>query len=421
MTRIKSDALGFFGEYGGIFVSEMLRPAIDQLRDTFEEAAEDSNFLADYSALLSSFCGRPTPLTPAVNLSKQLSGGRAQIFLKREDLNHSGAHKMNNVLGQGLLMERLGKKRVIAETGAGQHGVATAIMAAKFGYQATIYMGAEDVQRQYSNVFWMRQLGAEVIAVTDGTATLKDAINAALRDWAEHYETTHYCLGTACGPAPYPEMVSFFQSVISEELLEQTLKATGKRPSRIYASVGGGSNAMGAFYHSIQDKAVKLIGVEAAGKGIHTTQHATRLGDYGGIGKPIGIKGVSQGYCTVFLQDEDGQMKDTYSIAAGLDYVGVSPIIAHLNKTGNIAMTQAADDAVLEAFRSMLQYEGVIPALESSHAVAGMIADAPDFSQDEIVVVVISGRGDKDLFNMADALWDQELKQFMIRRGAECL
>lgn len=407
-----ADKNGFFGEFGGTFISEMLYPAIQEIRLSFEQIKQDPSFRTSLLSLFQNFSGRPTPLTHAENLSALLTDGNAHIYLKREDLNHSGAHKMNNVLGQGLLMKRLGKTRVIAETGAGQHGVATAIMAAKFGYTAVIYMGEEDIQRQYSNVFWMKQLGAEVISVDSGTATLKDAINAALRDWAENYETTHYCLGTACGPAPYPEMVSYFQSIISEEILSQVDTLYGRSPDRIYACIGGGSNAMGAFYHSTANMNTQLIGVEAAGKGLESGKHAARLA--GGEG----VKGVSQGYSTIFLQNEDGQMKDTWSIAAGLDYIGISPIIANLHKKGRVVVKSATDQEVLSAFQMMLKHEGIIPALESSHAIAGMIADAPNFKTGEIIVVVISGRGDKDIFNMAEALNDQELLLFMKRKGA---
>lgn len=416
MKYIHGDNKGHFGPFGGAYVSEMLYPAIAELQEAFTNLVEDESFAKELHDLFQNFSGRPTPLTSANQLSELLTQGKAKIYLKREDLNHSGAHKMNNVLGQGLLMNRIGKKRVIAETGAGQHGVATAIMAAKFGFQATIYMGAEDVERQYTNVFWMRQLGAEVISVESGTRTLKDAINAALRDWASHYPTTHYCLGTACGPRPFPEMVNYFQSIIGKEIKAQFQDQVrqggstpldssqvgstelGAVPDRIYACVGGGSNALGAFTHFIDDPQTRLIGVEAGGKGLEGEEHAARIA--GGSGK----FGISQGYSTLFLQTDEGQMKDTWSIAAGLDYVGVSPILADLHRLKRVEMTAATDKEVLEAFKLMVKSEGIIPALESSHAVAAMIRDAKTFKDGERVVVMISGRGDKDFYNISKIL-----------------
>lgn len=403
MNYIKSDLTGHFGTFGGAYVSEMLYPAILELQETFITLVKDETFAAELKDLFQNFAGRPTPLTYAEQLSQILTQGRAKIYLKREDLNHSGAHKMNNVLGQGLLMKRIGKKRVIAETGAGQHGVATAIMAAKFGFEATIYMGAEDVERQSTNVFWMRQLGAEVIAVESGTRTLKDAINSALRDWAANYPTTHYCLGTACGPKPFPEMVNYFQSIIGKEIKEQfNLVSPEGSPSRIYACVGGGSNALGAFTHFIDNPKTRLIGVEAGGKGIDGDEHAARIA--GGAGK----YGISQGYATLFLQNPEGQMKDTWSIAAGLDYVGISPILADLHEKNRVEMTAATDDEVLAAFKLMVRSEGIIPALESSHAVAAMIREAKTFEAGENVIVMISGRGDKDYHNISKVLEREE-------------
>jgi tryptophan synthase beta chain len=296
-------------------------------------------------------------------LSKQLGG--AQIWLKREDLNHSGAHKINNVLGQGLLVKRMGKKRIIAETGAGQHGLATAIMAARMGLQATIYMGADDIERQYSNVFWMRQLGSEVVGVTTGARTLKEALDEAMRDWAASVETTHYVLGTACGPAPFPELVSYFQSVISHEIRQQFLDQVGQLPDEVVACVGGGSNAMGAFAAFLDDADVKLVGVEAGGLSHNKGEHSIRM--MADTAEP----GIAQGYKTLFLQDEDGQLGDTHSIAAGLDYVGVSPILAHLSRTGRVTPESATDAEVTEAFSLLMKNEGIIPALESSHGLAG--------------------------------------------------
>ncbi len=395
MKYIQSDEKGHFGPYGGVYVSEMLYPAIEELQIAFREIVSDEAFMQELLQLYQNFSGRPTPLTPANGLSQILTGGRASIYLKREDLNHSGAHKLNNVLGQGLLMKKIGKTRVIAETGAGQHGVATAIMAAKFGFQATIYMGAEDIERQYPNVFWMRQLGAEVVSVESGSKTLKDAINAALGDWAANYPTTHYCLGTACGPNPFPEMVNYFQSIIGKEIKSQLSKQV---PDRIYACVGGGSNALGAFTHFLESGQTRLIGVEGGGKGLEGTAHASRIA--GGSGR----FGVSQGYATLFLQTEEGQMRDTWSIAAGLDYVGISPILAELHRQGKVEMTAASDQEVLDAFKLMVKTEGIIPALESSHAIAAMIKDADTFKENETIVVLISGRGDKDFFNISKIL-----------------
>jgi tryptophan synthase beta chain len=401
---------GYFGRFGGRFIPEILLPAMVQLENAYAEIKEDEEFRKEFLDLLHNYSGRPTPLTFAKNLTEYF--GRAKIYIKREDLNHSGAHKITNVLGQGLLMKKLGKTRVIAETGAGQHGVATAIMAAKFGYKATIYMGAEDVKRQYSNVFWMKQLGAEVVAVESGTATLKDAINEALRDWASSFDETHYCLGTACGPYPFPEMVTFFQQVISEEMRAQILEKEGRLPSRVYACLGGGSNAMGAFYHFLPDEGVKLIAVEGGGKGKESGEHASRIAYDGGI------LGVSQGYKTLFIQDDDGQMLDTWSISAGLDYTGVSPIIAHFAETGRVDVEAAMDDDVISAFRLVVSKEGLMPALESSHAFAGMIADIESTTKDDVVIVNMSGRGDKDIFNIAEALDDPDWKEYVSTRGA---
>lgn len=397
---------GFFGPYGGAFIPEILMPPVKELQEMFVLLQNDQDFYNEYISLLKDFSGRPTPLTYAENLTKHF--GKGKIYIKREDLNHSGAHKINNVMGQGLMMKRLGKKRVIAETGAGQHGIATAIMAAKMGYEATIYMGAEDVKRQYPNVFWMKQLGATVIPVTDGTATLKDAINAAMRDWATNFDTTHYCLGTACGPYPFPELVTFFQRIIGLEAKEQMMEKEGQLPTKIYACVGGGSNAMGIFEPFIDTGRVDLIGVEAGGTGKH---HASR------IASEEGVLGVAQGYKTLFLQDENGQMEDTYSIAAGLDYTGVSPLLAYLNDIGCVQMIQAEDDKVIEAFKLVLQKEGIIPALESSHAFAGLFSQIDKLNDDDLVVVNLSGRGDKDIFNMGEALEDDLFKAYVKDKG----
>lgn len=400
---------GFFGKYGGRYAPEILIPALEELDQVFREISNSNEFYKEYYSLLQDFSGRPTPLTYAKNLTEHF--GRAKIYIKREDLNVSGAHKINNVIGQGLLVKKLGKKRVIAETGAGQHGVATSIMAAKMGYEATIYMGAEDVKRQYPNVFWMKQLGAEVISVETGTATLKDAINEALRDWATNFDTTHYVLGTACGPRPFPEMVTFFQSVISKEMKNQMIEKEGRLPQRVYACLGGGSNAMGAFKEFIEDSEVELIAVEAGGKGKDGDKHASRIA-YG-----TGTDGITQGYRTVFLQNEDGQMQDTWSIAAGLDYVGVSPIIANLSEEKRVRVVAAKDDDVIDAFRLVVSKEGLIPALESTHAFAALFSEIESTSSDDVVVVNMSGRGDKDIFNIGEALNDDMWKQFIIERG----
>ena len=405
---IRSDN-GYFGEFGGRFVPEILLPALTELEDLFFELRDQPSFWQEYLDLTQEFSGRPTPLTPLRRLSKQLGG--AQIWLKREDLNHSGAHKVNNVLGQGLLVQRMGKKRVIAETGAGQHGLATAIVAARLGLQATIYMGADDIERQYSNVFWMRQLGAEVVDVKTGSRTLKEALDEALRDWAASVETTHYVLGTACGPAPFPEMVAYFQSVISAEIKQQALEKIGRLPDEIVACVGGGSNALGAFSAFLDDTDVELIGVEAGGISLEEGQHSVRMLE------GTAETGIAQGYKTLFLQNDDGQLGETHSIAAGLDYVGVSPILAHLSKTGRVIPESASDDEVTDAFQLLMQTEGIIPALESSHALAGGFKRAKEMRSDQHIVINLSGRGDKDIFNIARAFPQPEWGDFLQREA----
>ncbi|MDT8445914.1 MAG: tryptophan synthase subunit beta [bacterium] len=399
-----SPKVGYFGPYGGQFIPEILRTTFDELEVVYQQARADASFWQEYVRLMQTYSCRPTPITYAENLSRQFGG--AQIYIKREDLNHTGAHKANNVMGQGLLMRRMGKKRVIAETGAGQHGVATATMAAKFGFSCRVYMGAEDVERQRPNVFWMEQLGAEVVAVTDGTQTLKDAINEAFRDWAGNMDSTHYCLGTACGPHPFPEMVSWFQSIIGIEAKAQFHQLTFKQPDRVYACVGGGSNAMGIFAGFLNEEDVELIGVEAGGKGIETGQHAARLASKDAR---VGVVG----YKTMFLQDEDGQMKDTHSVAAGLDYVGVSPILAHHHETGRVRFEAATDAEVIEAAQLLIRNEGIIPALESSHALAQAFKEAKTLSPDQNILINLSGRGDKDIFTIADAFGDDKWKEFI--------
>ena len=405
---IRSDN-GFFGEFGGRFVPEILLPALTELEELFFGLRDDPAFWQEYLTLTQEFSGRPTPLTPLRRLSKQLGG--AQIWLKREDLNHSGAHKINNVLGQGLLVQRMGKQRVIAETGAGQHGLATAIMAARLGLEATIYMGAEDIERQYSNVFWMRQLGSTVVGVTTGAQTLKEALDEALRDWAASVENTHYVLGTACGPAPFPELVSYFQSVISAEIKEQAMRQMGRLPDEIVACVGGGSNAMGAFAAFLEDPEVTLVGVEAGGLSLKDGEHSIRLS------QNTGETGIAQGYKTLFLQNSDGQLGDTHSIAAGLDYVGVSPILAHLSQQGRVIPDSATDAEVTEAFSLLMKTEGIIPALESAHAVAGGFKRAQQMTAEQNLVINLSGRGDKDIFTVARAFPQPEWAGFLQREA----
>jgi tryptophan synthase beta chain len=395
---------GYYGGYGGAFIPEILHATIEELITIFDQVKDDPAFWKEYTELMSSYSCRPTPLTFAENLTNYFKG--AQIYIKREDLNHTGAHKANNVMGQGLLVKRMGKSRVIAETGAGQHGVATATMAAKFGFKCTVYMGEVDVERQRPNVFWMERLGAEVIPVCAGTRILKDAINEALRDWVSNMDSTHYVLGTACGPHPFPEMVTYFQSIIGKEAREQILSVKGNLPTRVYACVGGGSNALGIF-SAFFDDPVELVGVEAGGEGLDTGRHAARLssGD--------SSIGIAQGFKTYFLQTVEGQMKETHSVAAGLDYVGVSPILANLKETGRIRFEAETDEVVLDALSLTMQKEGLIPALESAHAFARAFKEAPDLSSDDIIIINMSGRGDKDIFTIADAFDDPNWKEFI--------
>ena len=403
--------MGYYGRFGGAFIPEILSATLEQLQAAFEEARKDPHFWSTYQSLMSTYSCRPTPLTYAENLSRHLGG--PQIYLKREDLNHTGAHKLNNVIGQGLIVDRMGKSRVIAETGAGQHGVATATMAAKFGYSCTIYMGEVDVARQRPNVFWMEQLGARVVPVKDGARILKDAINEALRDWSANMDTTHYVLGTACGPHPFPEMVSYFQTIVGLEVRDQVVEQAGRSPSRVYACVGGGSNALGIFNGFIDNSEVELVGVEAGGEGLESNKHATRLAS----GR--GSVGVAQGYKTYFLQDDDGQMLETHSVAAGLDYIGVSPILSAYHEEGRIRFEAATDAEVLEATRLIMKKEGIIPALESAHALAGAFRETGEMSRDDVVIVNLSGRGDKDIFTIADALGDTAWKSFIMTKAEE--
>jgi tryptophan synthase beta chain len=379
-----------FGPYGGQFVPETLMPALDDLEAAFVEAMADASFMAEYRRLLRTYVGRPTALTHAGRLTERLGG--AQVYLKREDLAHSGAHKINNALGQALLAKLMGKRRVVAETGAGQHGVASATAAALLGLECVVYMGTVDMARQQPNVFRMKLLGAEVRPVDAGTRTLKDAINEAIRDWVTNVNTTHYLLGSALGPHPYPTMVRDFQSVIGQEARAQMLELTGRLPNACIACVGGGSNAIGLFQAFRDDREVDLIGVEAGGEGIASGKHAARFADPG-----LGRLGVLHGTKTFVLQDADGQIAATHSISAGLDYAAVGPEHAYLRDLGRAHYTYATDNEALEAFSLLCRLEGIIPALESAHAVAEAVKRAPRMSQDAILLVNLSGRGDKDL------------------------
>jgi tryptophan synthase beta chain len=379
-----------FGPYGGQFVPETLMPALIELEQAFVEARNDPAFQQEFNHLLASYVGRPTPLTYARRLSEQLGG--AQIYLKREDLAHTGAHKINNALGQALLVKRMGKRRIVAETGAGQHGVASATSAALLGLECVVYMGSVDMQRQEPNVFRMELLGAEVRPVTSGTKTLKDAINEAIRDWVTNVQDTHYLLGSALGPHPYPTMVREFQSVIGREAREQMLADVGRLPDAVIACVGGGSNAIGIFSAFLEDEAVELIGVEAGGDGIESGRHAARFGD-----PSRGRVGVIHGTKTYVLQDEDGQIAETHSVSAGLDYAAVGPEHAMLRDTERAFYTSATDEEALAAFSQLCQLEGIIPALESAHAIAEALKRAPHMRKDQVILVNLSGRGDKDL------------------------
>ncbi len=400
---------GYFGQWGGAYIPEVLYETFQELNRVFETARGDASFWRQYVELMSTYSCRPTPLTRADNLSELFGGGR--IYIKREDLNHTGAHKANNVMGQGLLVQRMGKSRVIAETGAGQHGVATATMAAKFGFDCTIYMGEEDVERQRPNVFWMEKLGATVVPVIDGARTLKDAINEAFRDWVTNMDTTHYVMGTVCGPHPFPVMVAWFQSIIGLEVRQQILDACGRLPARVYACVGGGSNAMGIFQGFLNDRDVQLVGVEAGGHGLDSGQHAARLAGHDGSA------GVAQGYKTMFLQNDDGQMLDTHSVAAGLDYIGVSPILTDLWEKGRVRFAAATDKEVMAALDLTMKQEGIIPALESAHGFVQAFKEAPELTADDAIIINMSGRGDKDIFTIAHAFGDPSWKEFIVKRA----
>ncbi|MEI8161914.1 MAG: tryptophan synthase subunit beta [Betaproteobacteria bacterium] len=387
------DAGGHFGPYGGIFVAETLMPALTELREAYAAAQADAEFRAEFDYELKHYVGRPSPIYHARRWSGLLGG--AQIFLKREDLNHTGAHKINNCIGQALLARRMGKPRVIAETGAGQHGVATATVAARYGMECVVYMGAEDIRRQAANVYRMKLLGARVVPVESGSKTLKDALNEAMRDWVTNIGNTFYIIGTVAGPHPYPMMVRDFQAVIGEECKTQMPELAGRQPDAVIACVGGGSNAMGIFYPYIPLTGVKLIGVEAAGHGLDTGKHSASL--------TAGRSGVLHGNRTYLLQDENGQVIETHSISAGLDYPGVGPEHAWLKDSGRAEYVTISDGEALQAFHDLCHFEGIIPALESSHALAYAAKLAPTLAKDKMLLVNLSGRGDKDMHTVAEA------------------
>src|SRR5437764_14461280 len=386
------DARGHFGPYGGAFVAETLTHALDELRDAYERARADAAFQAEFHYELKHYVGRPSPIYHAKRLSEVCGG--AQIYIKREDLNHTGAHKINNTVGQALLARRMGKKRVIAETGAGMHGVATATVAARYGMECVVYMGTEDVARQVQNVYRMKLLGATVVPVDSGSRTLKDALNEAMRDWVTNVDSTFYIIGTVAGPHPYPMMVRDFQRVIGDECIEQMQELAGRQPDAVIACVGGGSNAMGIFYPYIKDEATRLIGVEAAGQGLESGKHAASLS--------AGSPGVLHGNRTYLLQDANGQITETHSISAGLDYPGVGPEHSYLKDIGRAEYVAITDDDALKAFHHLCRTEGIIPALESSHAVAYAMKLAPTLRSDQHLLVNLSGRGDKDIGTVAD-------------------
>jgi tryptophan synthase beta chain len=388
------DIKGHFGQFGGRYVAETLMPALLELEEAYRVAQADPTFQQEIDYYLTHYVGRPSPLYFARRLTEQLGG--AKIYLKREDLNHTGAHKINNTVGQALLAKRMGKKKVIAETGAGQHGVATATVAALFGMECDVFMGTEDMRRQSLNVFRMKLLGARVHGVTSGTATLKDAMNDALRYWVTNVRDTFYVIGTVAGPHPYPEMVRDFQAVIGSETKEQILALEGRLPDLAIACIGGGSNAMGLFYPFVNDKSVQLVGVEAAGHGVESGKHAASIS--------AGKVGVLHGNKTFLLQDDDGQIAHAHSISAGLDYPGVGPEHALLHEIGRAQYVSITDDEALAGFKRLTECEGIIPALESAHAIAHVMKIAPTLPKDAIIVVCLSGRGDKDIHTVADAM-----------------
>ncbi|MBI0165676.1 MULTISPECIES: tryptophan synthase subunit beta [Snodgrassella] len=386
------DEQGFFGEHGGLFVSETLIAALTELKQVYYAAKADPAFWAQYHEDLKYYVGRPSPVYYARRLSDYLGG--AQIYLKREDLNHTGAHKINNTIGQALLAQRMGKKRVIAETGAGQHGVASATVAARFGLECTVFMGTEDIRRQAPNVYRMKLLGAQVVGVDSGSCTLKDAMNEALREWVARVDDTYYIIGTSAGPMPYPEMVRDFQCVIGNEAIQQMQEAIGRQPDVAVACVGGGSNAIGLFYPYINVTETRLVGVEAGGLGLSGSQHAAPISSH----SPMGVLHGFRGY---LMQDENGQVMNTHSVSAGLDYPGVGPEHGLLHDIGRVEYEAMGDEAAMEAFHLLCHKEGIIPALESSHALAWAVANAPKMSSDEVILVNLSGRGDKDINTVA--------------------
>jgi len=386
------DEKGHFGEFGGRYVSETLIPALTELQNSYEEAKKDPNFQKEIDYYLKNYVGRPTPLYFAECMTKELGG--AKIYLKREDVCHTGAHKINNTVGQALLAERMNKNRIIAETGAGQHGVATATVSALFKKDCTVYMGEEDTRRQAINVIRMELLGTKVFPVTSGTKTLKDAMNEAMRDWVTNVRDTFYIIGSVAGPHPYPMMVRDFQSVIGREAKRQILEIEGRLPDLLVACVGGGSNAMGLFYPFVENEEVKKLGVEAAGLGIDTEHHSATIS--------VGSVGVLHGSKTYLLQDENGQIKGAHSIAAGLDYPGVGPEHSYFNDIGAVDYTAVTDKEALEGFKFLSKTEGILPALETSHAIAQVIKTAPGMSKDEIIIICLSGRGDKDIHTVTD-------------------
>ncbi len=394
MSYQEPDPRGHFGQFGGRYVAETLMPALLELEENYKQCQADPSFQAEFDSYLKNYVGRPSPLYFAERLTEHLGG--AKIYLKREDLNHTGAHKVNNTVGQILLARRMGKRKVIAETGAGQHGVATATVAALFGLECDIFMGTEDIRRQSLNVFRMKLLGARVHEVTSGTATLKDAMNDALRYWVTHVRDTFYVIGTVAGPHPYPQMVRDFQSVIGYESKEQLMDAEGLLPDVAVACIGGGSNAMGLFHPFVDDASVRLVGVEAAGLGVDTDKHAASIS--------AGRVGVLHGNKTYLLQDDDGQIQHAHSISAGLDYPGVGPEHALLNDLGRAEYVSVTDDEALAAFRMLTEMEGIIPALESAHAIAYLLKLAPELSAEKVILVCLSGRGDKDIHTVAEAM-----------------
>lgn len=402
---------GYFGPYGGRFVPEVLIPPLKELEKKYHQIKKDPQFVKEYQQLLRDFAGRPTPLTFAKNFTKKLGG--AKIYFKREDLLHTGSHKINNTLGQALLAQKMNKKRLVAETGAGQHGLSVAVAAAKLGFSCTVYMGEIDYVRQKPNVFWMQRLATEVIPIKEGTKVLKDAVNAALKDWITNLENTHFLLGSALGPHPYPEIVSYFQSVIGRETKRQIMRCEGRLPDYLIACTGGGSNSIGLFKEFLKHKNIKLIGVEAGGLGIKSGKHAARFAS------KQGKLGIVEGYKSMFLQDQDGNVLPTHSISAGLDYAGIGPQHCYLRDQQRVSYTYAIDKEVIQAFNLTASLEGILPALESAHALAHCIKLAPTLNKDQIIIVNISGRADKDIFIIAETLKDPQWKIFIQKKIKE--